>query len=138
MAQVRQTDADVFLSKHCSIFAYHPPSRMLLWACYDHGAEHWELHKNGFLVGMDISPKRVLTHYELLNGLDSHASNIVDNVDHYIRGRISPDKGTIYIHDLCSRTHTPFLERERPTHIKNTLRKIAMYMTPQTTSDLPL
>ncbi|MCK4815457.1 hypothetical protein KA005_06790, partial [bacterium] len=57
------------------------------------------------------------------------------NVDFYIRGRINPDKSTIYIHDLKSRYHHPTVERAWTTHIKNALHKVAMYMNEQITED---
>ena len=141
MAVVKQTNADVYLYKHASIFAYHPPSRALVWGCYNHGKGHWELHKNGFTVEVGHAPlgkrdtAKLLTHYEMLHWLKACNDPAEELTDNYIRGRISPDKSTIYIHDMNARYHHPMIERKWPIHIKNALHKIAMYMKEQTTED---
>lgn len=140
MAQVKYMNADQFLTKHASIFAYHPPSRMLIWGCYDHEKQHWELHKNGVTVDAGCSPEgdqydtKLLTHYEILGWLRSKVVHDVEyNTDNYIRGRISPDKSTIYVHDNSSREHSEMINRARETHVANALRKVATYMKEQTT-----
>ena len=141
MALVKQTNADVYLHEHASIFAYHPPSRMLLWGCYDHEKEHWELHKNGTLIDTGRSPlvdrddAKLFTHYEMVTWIREYQVNIPINTDEYIHGRISPDKSTIYVHDLKSRSYLNSIQRAFPMHVKNTLHKIAMYMKEQTTEE---
>ncbi|MCK4823343.1 hypothetical protein KA005_46755 [bacterium] len=155
MALVKRTNADVYLQNHASIFAYHPPSRMLVWGCYKHKQEHWELHKNGFQVATGHAPDvasdnvKTLTHWEMLDwlytkqkhitadpdALYTKQKHITADLDACIRGRISPDRSTIFIHDLNSRYHVPMIARSWPTHIKNALHKVAMYMKEQTTEE---
>ena len=144
MALVKQTNADVYLHEHASIFAYEPASRMLIWGCYDHEKKHWELHKNGKLMTTGHTPivKRddvsMLTHYQMLYWLCYYQDGemrVDGDIDNYIKGRISPDKSTIYIHDMKSRWHHPMIERMWSTHIKNALHKVAMYMKEQTTEE---
>ena len=142
MALVRKTDADVYLQEYASIFMYEPASRMLIWGCYNRQKKHWELHKNGKLVATGHAPLVhaddvcLLTHYEMLCWMVDQINGryeVKANPELYITVRISPDRSTIYINTRGTRPHHTMIERMWPTHTKNALHKINMYMKEQIT-----
>jgi hypothetical protein len=135
MARVEETNADVYLCEHATIFAYNPASRMLLWARHNEGGKCWELHKNGKQIAEGRPPftmknADLTTHYEMVNWAKKVQENvsIPEVTEDYIRGRISPDKNTIYIHDLKSRYCGDDLRLGFDRHVKFTLKKVGMYM----------
>ncbi len=135
MARVQETNADQYLTEHATIFAYNPASRMLLWSRYDKGAACWELHKNGKRLGRGSCPgvareANLTTHWELVRWLHDKQPKLKFEQDtgDYIRGRIAPDKKTIYVHDLKSRYCVDDLRLGFDRHVKFALKKVGMYM----------
>jgi hypothetical protein len=135
MARVEQTNADVYLHEHATIFAYNPASRMLLWSRYSRLGACWELHKNGIQIDRGHAPyvsptAPLVTHFEMISwALEVQEEfNLPNMPDDYIRGRIAPDKSTIYIHDLKSRFCKDDIRLGFGRHVKFALKKVGMYM----------
>lgn len=135
MARVEQTNADVYLQDRATIFAYNPASRMLLWARHNKTEKCWELYRNGKQIDTGRPPyvkpnSSLTTHYEMLNWVrdtQKHVAHSTDSSD-YVRGRIAPDKKTIYIHDLESRYCVDDVRLGFDRHVKWALKKVGMYM----------
>ena len=135
MAKVEQTNADVYLHDYATIFAYNPASRMLLWSRFDSCGRQWELHKNGIQINQGHPPcvrntASMVTHFEMIEWAgktQEHVGSPQDN-DQYIRGRIAPDKTTIYIHDLKSRFCVDDVRLGFDRNVKFALKKVGMYM----------
>lgn len=135
MARVEETNADVYLHERATIFAYNPASRMLLWARHSKLSECWELYKNGFQIAKGHPPgvkinASMTTHYEMIDWAFKTQENVDIPMDsaEYIRGRISPDKRTIYIHDLQSRYCRDDIRLGFERNVKFALKKVGMYM----------
>ena len=144
MAKVKETNADVYLHDKATIFAYNPASRMLLWARYNKKIRNWELHRNGFTLAKGHAPHvqddaEMTTHYEMVSwarDVDDKAYRIPNRIPNriprdsgaYIRGRINPDKNTIYVHDLMSRSCIDDVRLGFDRHVKWALKKVGMYM----------
>jgi len=99
-ARVKTTDADVFLDDYAPVFMYHPKEG-LYWAVNDEDEPgYWVVYKNSKEIGNEdwsgYLPHSTLIYYDRNGDL---------NLDQYIRGRISPGGGIIYIHDLKSRRY---------------------------------
>jgi len=135
MARVEETDADVYLHNHATIFAYEPASRMLLWARHNGADRCWELHKNGQQIAKGKAPHArpnasMVTHYEMINWTTKVRDQLRIEIEpkSYIRGRINPDKKTIYIHDLQSRGCAVDVRLGWDRCVKFALKKVGMYM----------
>ena len=135
MTRVEETNADVYLHERATVFAYNPASRMLLWARYSKEYGTWELHKNGVHIASGHPPyvrpgAALTTHYEMVTwatDIQKHF-NLPRCTDEYVRGRIAPDKNTIYIHDLESRFCEDTVRLGFRRHVKFALKKVGMYM----------
>jgi len=124
MAKVTQTDADVYLQQHASIFMYHTQSRALYYAWYNGKTKMWDCFRNGKKIDEMNYNRIMMTHYEL----QWIMPNCDPEQDNYIKGRISPSGAVIYIHDMASRTHRPAISRRFDYAVDKAIRKVHSYM----------
>lgn len=131
-SKVKATDADVFLTRYAPIFMYNYKVG-LLYAVYNKTEKIWKCYKNGnelkanssnresilasrITDSMSHNTEKYFTHYHLYRfflDLDEHDFEkiYIKGESTFVRGRISPDGKTIYIHDLSSRAFSGGLDK---------------------------
>lgn len=106
-AKVKQTDADVFLREFAPIFLYNYEIGLLWVVCKENDSHGWEVYDNNRLVKNnlygDLTGGKGMTHGYLLYLLGYYKKESERIYEKSIKGRISPDGKTIYIHDLENR-----------------------------------
>jgi len=99
-ARVKTSGADIFLNDFVPMFLWSPKSGPY-WAVNPQECrDGWQIYQGSKRIGKDIEGKyftdTAFVHDELI---DYWVGATGDDFHKYIRGRISPDGRTIFIHD---------------------------------------
>ena len=127
-AKVKVSDADVFLNAYASIFMYDPKYGFL-WSVYDKEEKTYKYYKGSKQFGKNkIRPDDYISHGHLIHIFTKGKLESDDDMVSFIRGRISPDGKTIYVHSMDERDHDMSPQQYKYL-LKKTIDNVYEYMS---------
>ena len=138
-AVVKQSNADVFLTKRAPIFMWSPKVG-LLYAVYDKARTIWRLFHDG--KEMDPMKWKYYDEYEESEFTEDYFRHLTlyavyKDVDiwkdptpthSFIRGRIKPDGKEIYVHDLENRAYDTMMKKRFDYYVDKAIDAVYKYM----------
>lgn len=121
MARVECSNADTFLTSYATTFAWHPQEG-LVYGIYDEVQDKWHIYQNKTHL-KETYTGHMITHLDIASRIGMQIQSA-----EWIKGRISPDYKTIFVHDLNNRDYSAMIQKRFDFFVDKAINALYKYL----------